>query len=394
MNFSASSRVVLFCVLIWTLSLITHGHGFGTMTLRNDDDIKNPWSTQEYYPIDQSKSIGIFKNESVSVATSITTFMPSFERHVSRAYCMEAFQLTERVNCMNITHHQDQPSLKSQLKLCKLQIEDTESKYNDALQKFIFVEERFRQQEDIHNKTLSSFELRLVKMAKDMQELKRKDEKSREMYLESVTARTNLEKELNEIRFTVSRTYINTTLIVQDCTRAVSRRIDRLFRSNDRVSRWMKQKLARMKARLNLLYHEFIRPWWTHPWVQKFHSDYLFEILENTWFFKMVFPLICKILEGTKLSIASIIETLDILCMRFLHLPYRADEGLLHPSFRENKIAIFLFMIREHACLIADYILGYGILRSLRWMFPTLWALTFRIVLLGFIITVVMIINI
>jgi hypothetical protein len=102
--------------------------------------------------------------------------------------------------------------------------------------------------------------------------------------------------------------------------------------------------------------------------------------LNSHWFSKKVVDTLNDALEVTRLSVADIVNGIDLLVMGMLNLPYHADNSLVHPVFRENRIAMFLLCLHDNAYLIADYIIGFVIMWIFRRMFPMLWVCTFLLI--------------
>lgn len=303
----------------------------------------------------------------------------------SKTYCfIHMLQYTELVKCteayynMNATHQQEIVSLDSQLKTCKIHVEESEAQYNIALQKFLILEDRYRDQEKIYNLSIAAYDKRLAKVDKEMRDLKVQSEKSKDRYLESISIRTKLEKDINDLRFAATRTYVNTTLIIEDWMRFATRCIDRLIRLKNRITLRLAPFFTKKKTKLHQFFHK--NRSWINPWMifkkkslQKIHGI-LTSLTKNFWLLNKLFTALSNFIKGTRLSIASIIDGLDLFLMRMLNIPFQTTNGMMHPVFKENRIAMCLLVVHENVNLVADFIVGFVITA----MFPVFWTCMFR----------------
>jgi len=142
---------------------------------------------------------------------------------------------------------------------CRLELVESNSNFNEALQKFISLEERYTHLQSSHNRSAAIREEKIADLKLELKKMERQAELSRERYIDSRSDVTRLEKALLEMNYKSRRTYVNTTLIAEDITRFVSRRVDRIYRYCERFAKKASPRYKRMRSDIRASYRQYER---------------------------------------------------------------------------------------------------------------------------------------
>lgn len=144
--------------------------------------------------------------------------------------CLTSKNEIETVANRNEKELQSQISNLSQsYKTCKAESAEIQASYNDALQKTSKLEESLARKSNLHTETAREFREQIASLEAKVEQADKKYKALQDKYFAARGESTEMEKELRRIRFESQRTYVNTTLILQDVNGAFVKYTDKAY---------------------------------------------------------------------------------------------------------------------------------------------------------------------